>query len=213
MKRAYFFSTLLASSIAFGATPIDGWYSSVFGGITYVPDYIHIERDLLLDKSKFNWGYNAGGRVGCKSAPFRYEGELNWIQATTKQFHANQIHQHDHIQGESDAVAFLANVYYDFPDIVPSIEPFVSAGIGMAWVREELSSRSPFFGRIHFSDASTAFAYELSAGLNYNFAENYAVNIAYRYISTTKIHAVGKIYQPSSASVGVIYRWNEANYK
>ena len=44
MRIALFSSTLLASSLALAATPIDGWYGSGFGGYSYMPNTINATR-------------------------------------------------------------------------------------------------------------------------------------------------------------------------
>ena len=57
------------------------------------------------------------------------------------------------------------------------------------------------------------FSYQGTAGITYNFAEQYAVNIAYRYIATSKPEDFGRIFQAHLASAGVSYRFDCDTYK
>ncbi len=48
MKKALISATLLTAPLAFSATPIDGFYSSVFGGYSYLPNNISTTRGGLV---------------------------------------------------------------------------------------------------------------------------------------------------------------------
>lgn len=212
MKKTFTLITLLTSGIASAATPVNGWYSSVFGGYSHIPGNMRIYRNnLLFNNPSFNSGYHAGGRIGFKSNPLRYEAELSYISAKAKHFAVNSINQSG-IRGHSQATALMGNVYYDFPEIVPAIEPFLGVGLGYAWVDTSLQSNGPE-AAIRFNNSSTVFAYQGTAGLTYNFAENYALNVAYRYLATDKVHHLDKIYQANLATFGVVYRFDGSNYQ
>lgn len=212
MKKLLFSSAILASSIATAATPIDGLYANAFGGYAYLPDNINkMHNGLFRSHSAYNNGYNAGGSLGYKSAPLRYEGELTYIRANLHQFKVNGYRQRG-VTGLNQTGLAMANIYYDFPDMVPCIEPFLGLGIGYAYVDSTYRSKGPF-GSTHFEDADSAFAYQGIAGLTYNFAEAWALTVSYRYVATDKIHEFGKIFQANLANAGVTYRFDEGNYK
>ncbi|KTD62044.1 outer membrane protein [Legionella spiritensis] len=214
MKIAFISATLLSSSVAFSATPIDGWYGSVFGGYTYLSDNISETRNgLFRNEASYTSGsYNAGGRIGYKSTPLRYEGELTYLQGNLTKFDINFIRQSG-ITGQTQAALAMANVYYDFPDIVPAISPFLGAGLGYAWIDASFGSTGPSVGATYYKASNSVFAYQATAGITYNFAENYAVNLAYRHIGTDRVSDLNKVFQADLASVGVIYRFDKANYK
>lgn len=216
MRIAFLTATLLVSSIASAATPIDGWYSSLYGGYSYIPN--NVRKSYLgtqFNRATFNNGYNVGGRLGFQGGPMRYEGEFTYLNAQAGSFSSNrfiQFFRPNRLSGHSSAALGMANIYYDFPDMVPCIAPFVGGGIGYAWVNTRLTTRN-FFGFNNFSASDNLFAYQGTAGFTYNFAENYALNIAYRYIGTTNAGELGKKFQAHLASVGVVYRFNEYYYK
>ncbi len=212
MRIAFFPAALLISNIATAAAPIDGLYSSLFGGYTYLSD--NLSRNyygLAYTRATYNGGYNAGGRFGYKSYPMRYEGEITFLSVEAKKFSVNGIKLRN-ASGHSDAATAMVNVYYDFPEMVPCIAPFLGAGLGYAWVDASLKSNSPF-GQLHFKGSNSVFAYQGTLGLTYNFAENYALDIAYRFIGTERPDDLGKVFKASLASISAIYRFDEANYK
>ncbi|KTD30898.1 opacity protein-like surface antigen [Legionella moravica] len=213
MRISLLSAALLATGIASAATPVDGWYTSVFGGYTFIPgnidnytiDYIH------RDRAGYNSGYNAGGRIGFQSNPLRYEAEYTYLRANLKHFDIDHINQRD-ASGYSSGNFLMANIYYDFPEMLPAISPYLGLGIGYAYLQANLSSSGPIAPSF-FSVSDSAFAYQGTAGITYNFAENYAVNLAYRYVATDKPNGFGEIFQAHIASAGAVYRFDQVNYK
>ncbi|MDP1604816.1 MAG: outer membrane beta-barrel protein [Legionella sp.] len=213
MRIAFFSAALFASGIAVAATPIDGWYSSVFGGYTDIPDNLSTTRyGLSRNHSAYEPGYHAGGRLGFQSNPMRYEGEITYIESNLNTFFINGVRQ-TYVYGDTTAIVGMANIYYDFRDLVlPTIYPFVGLGLGFAYVDGDFKSRGPF-GHTFYEGSNGVFAYQGTAGLTFNFAENYALNIAYRYVGTDRVHDLGRVFQANLATLGVIYRFNENGYK
>lgn len=213
MRIAFFSAALLASGLASAAVPIDGWYASVFGGYSYLPDNISNTRFVFFTRAHASYdnGYHAGGRVGYQSNPLRYEAEVTYISADLEGFRLNNIRQTG-IDGESTATLAMANVYYDSPEIVPCVTAFLGAGLGYGYLTARLNGQGPIFPT-RFKATGSVFAYQGTGGFTYNFSENYAANIAYRYVGTERPNEFGKIFQAHLASVGVIYRFDGNNYK
>lgn len=209
MRITLFSAALLASGMACAATPVDGWYTSVFGGYTFVPDNIYnTSYGVVFDGVGYNNGYNAGGRIGYQSNPIRYEAEYTYLHANTKHFDIDQVRQ-DEVTGFTAGNFFMANLYYDFPNMLPAVSPYLGVGIGYAYLESNLTSS----GLTYFSTSDNAFAYQGTAGITYNFSENYAVNLAYRYVATDKSSDFGKVYQAHIANAGVVYHFDHGNYK
>lgn len=267
MRIALFSAALLSSTLATAATPIDGWYGSVFGGYSNLTNLVNRSTlDRIVDRPIFNTfnsftnfsplnnfnfdnlgfstprnGYNAGVRLGFQSNALRYEGEFSYIGAVNRHSsdnHRNRFNQfnpffnpfnsnlgnNERRNKETNAVFGMANVYFDFPVFVPCISPFIGVGIGYGWVESKLDFENPFFNgllnplpaynnRINLRLSDSAFSYQATAGFTFNYLENWALNIAYRYIGTTKLKDFDKTFQGNLLSVGVIYRFNEYNYK
>lgn len=211
MKIGFFSVALLASNIAVALPPIDGWYSSIFGGYSNLPKNINtIYQSQFFNNVGYQPGYHAGGRVGYQNNPMRYESEITYINNDIKQFYANYIQQTS-VDGQTEDFSAMANVYYDFAEILPCIAPFLGAGIGYSWIRTNFhdnDSPNPIF----FHGSNTVFTYQATTGLTYNFFENYALNIAYRYLSTVNADQLGRVFQANLATVGIVFRFDEASY-
>jgi len=213
MKKVLISATLLATHIASAATPINGWYGSVFGGYAYVPNNIsNTQLGLTRSNASYQSGFDAGGSFGFKSNPMRYEGELTYIDAKIDHFLVNNINQTG-TTGYTNAVLAMANIYYDFPEIVCAIQPFLGVGLGYAWVNGKLYSTGPAAGGTQFTGSNGLFAYQATAGLTYNFSESYALNLGYRYVATERADQLGKSFQAHLGNIGAIYRFDGARYK
>lgn len=212
MRIRLFTVTLLASTIATAATPVDGWYTNVFGGYTYLPDNIsNAASGVFFNGAGYTSGYNVGGRVGYQSNPMRYELEYTYLNATANNFNVNYIGQTG-VTGYSSANLAMANVYYDFREILPTLSPFAGAGIGYAFLQARLNSVGPL-ALTSFSTNENSFAYQGTVGLTYNFAENYALNASYRYVATSSSDGFGKTFQAHMANIGATYHFDYGNYK
>ena len=212
MRNILLSAALLTAGLATAATPIDGWYTSAFGGYTYVPDNLNTYRyGYYINHGSFNKGYNVGGRIGFKSNPMRYEAEYTFIHANARNFQLNYALQSG-VTGYSSANLLMANVYYDTPEMLPAISPFLGLGLGYAYVQNGLNSTGPVVP-LYFSASRNSFAYQGTVGLTYDFAENYAINLAYRYVATTSSDNFGSIFQAHIANAGVVYRFDNGLYK
>lgn len=212
MRLAFFSSLLFISSSIHAATPIDGWYSSAFGGYTYIPGNVNtIHNNSVYNDVVYQAGYFAGGNLGYKSHPMRYEAELTYFNANLNHFDLNYVTQ-NMTGGYNNALSGMANAYYDFPGILSCLEPFVGAGIGFAWLNAHLNNLTAN-NPSNFRITSIAFAYQAMAGISYNFAENYSVYTNYRYLGTPHIFDFGHVFQTHSANVGITYRFDYARYQ
>lgn len=216
MRITFFSAAIFASSLATAATPVEGWYSSIFGGYAYIPNNVtNYSQGLFRNGTSYNGGFNAGGRVGFKSLPLRYEAEFTYIHANLGGFFVNEIKQFG-VSGQFTESLGMANVYYDFPEMVPCVTPFISGGLGYAWFQARLASKGSIGGPLRptsYKHANSSFGYQVSAGMMYNFAENYSIDVALRYVGTGRAGALGKVVQANLASANITYRFDESSYK
>lgn len=205
-------ASFLASTLTYAATPVDGLYTRVFGGYTYLPDNVsNTAYGFVRNTVSYEGGYNAGASFGYQSHPLRYEMEYTYLSANTDGFDMNYIPQTG-VTGSSYANLLMANIYYDAPELVSSIVPYLGVGIGYANLHTTLNSTGPN-GFTSFSASDNEFAYQATAGLTYNFAENYGAHLGYRYAATNRAENFGKIFQAHIVSAGAIYHFDKGNYK
>lgn len=212
MKLLRFIPCVFLSGAIHAAIPINGWYDSLFGGYAYLPNNLNIHQfNYTYTNASYQSGFDVGANFGYKSNPMRYEGEVTYLKANIDKYSTNYIPQHN-VNGYNNALFGMANIYYDFNGIVECIQPFLGVGIGYGWVQTNIDSQGPLY-ITSFNSSNSAFAYQATAGLTYNFAENYSLNIGYRYIATSHISAFGDIFQANLANVGATYRFDGNNYK
>lgn len=212
MRISLFSAALFVSSATFAATPVDGLYTRVFGGYTYLPNNVSTTiNNNAWTAAAYGNGYHAGASFGYQSNPLRYEFEYTYLSADTRQFRINFIEQTG-VNGQVSANWLMANVFYDLPEVLPSIVPYLGIGVGYASLQTTLNGTGPN-GYTAFKATGNEFAYQATAGLTYNFAENYGANISYRYAMTNSAYEFGKIFQANMASAGVIYHFDKGNYK
>lgn len=211
MRYAFASVALFVSNLALATTPIDGFYASVFGGYTYLPNNIdNYNSGLLRTDATYQDGYHAGGSFGYKANPLRYEGQMTYLTADVKEFRINGLQQ-SHTNGLSQAILAMANVYYDFPGLIQYVQPYLGVGIGYAWVEVQLNTPNPYYTR--FKQSDSAFAYQGLAGFSFNYAETLSLNIGYRYAATPQIDPLGKHFQAHLATLEAVYRFDGNRYK
>ena len=213
MKKIIFSALILASGTSFAQVPINGWYSNVFGGFTQLPEDVNTTASgVYWNHTKYRYGYDAGGSIGFKSNPLRYEGQFTFLDVEAKNLSVNGLRP-ERLKGETTAAFLMANVYYDFPDMVPGISPYLGGGIGYGYINARMGAgnAAAFLYVLDVNDS--VFAYQGTAGLTYNFAENYAINIDYRYIGTSRVDGLGKIFQANLGEIGATYRFDGGVYK
>lgn len=212
MKSIISFFVLSMCSIAQAATPIEGLYYTIFGGYAYVPGNInHDYNGATLNNSSYRDGFEAGGSLGFKSNPMRYELEIKYLQANVKGFSVNGTPQ-TNTSGNNQDVLGMANILVDIPNFANALLlPYIGGGIGYGWFHSSLGSSAP--NSVAFSATNWPFAYQGIAGITFNFAENYALNANYCYIGTTNLGAFGEVFQAHIANIGVTYRFDGKKYK
>jgi opacity protein-like surface antigen len=209
MRFTLFSAALLATGLSTAAVPMDGWYLSAFGGYSYIPD--HVNNTLFgyfIHHAAFKNGYNAGARVGYQNCSLRYEAEYTYLHGGVKGFQVYDISQLD-VSGHTAANAIMANVYYDTPEILSNIAPYLGLGIGYAYIKDHLNSVVTPLDSVSFHAKEGAFAYQGTAGFSYNFCKNYALTLAYRYLATASSNKLGSRFQAHMASVGVVYHFDD----
>lgn len=203
----------LLSSHLFAAIPIDGLYTTAFGGLAVIPGNIDkyiSQYNINLNQASYNSGFSAGGSLGYKTAFFRYEAEVTYLDATVKQININQVKTTE-VNGDNQGVFAFANVFLDLPYKPANLlQPFIGGGIGYGWLQNNYSFiNTPYSEQIN----NNTFAYQGTAGLGFHFSENYSLSIGYRYLATPHINTLASNFQAHLLNASVIYRFDSCEYK
>ena len=184
-STAMFLGTMQASAADIEVAPEPmgwSWYVSVFGGWSMADE---IDGDFATGATTYEVeldlddGFTAGIAVGAHINEWlRGEIELsgNWHDAdgevgTTADTTPTEV------DGDVDAMFVLANLWLDLP-IGDVIRPYVGGGVGFGHLSVEVDTTG---GTTLFDESDWGFAYQLGAGVAFDFAENIAFDIGYRF--------------------------------
>ncbi|MCT8997947.1 outer membrane protein [Chelativorans intermedius] len=89
----------------------------------------------------------------------------------------------DFASAENRTLAAMVNGYVDLGTFV-GITPYVGAGAGLLYSKQELRVNSPTLGVAYAeTDRQYEFAYSLNAGVAYQLTRNVSVDVGYQYLS------------------------------
>ncbi|MFY7697899.1 MAG: outer membrane protein [Legionella sp.] len=212
MKLTFACTALLVSQISLAFTPINGGYANVFGGRHILSG--NLNRSFAKDhynNSQYKGGYNGGASLGFKDNPMRYELELSYFKTYMEKLKVNHM-MSDHIDGYHQGLLTFLNAYYDFPELIPTIQPYLGFGVGYTFLETKLGAMvNTESYNLHIKN--DVFAYQGMSGLTYNFAENYALSLGYRYVLATTTTKLGKNFKANMVNLGITYRFDEEKYK
>lgn len=113
------------------------------------------------------------GAIGAQLNPnFRAEGEIGWHYNT-----ADAVGFPDNFT--FNVLSFMGNAYFDIPTQSP-LRPYLGGGVGFA-----ISSLEDELGGFRASDSDLVGAFQLMAGLGYDFSPKATFTFGYRYFTTT----------------------------
>lgn len=203
---------LLVPSMAFSATPIDGAYTHLYGGYLYLPGNISNSIfNLNINQASYQNGYDAGFSMGYQLNPLRFDLDFNYLKAGLEGFNLNETAA-IHPYGYNDAFFASSDIYFDLPVNNTLLNPFLGLGLGYAVIHHQIQSYLTN-QNFNLNHSSNIFAYHAKAGIIYNFAENYALDLTYQYTRTKDDKYMGKYFQAHTANVGITYRFNGQFYK
>jgi opacity protein-like surface antigen len=144
--------------------------------------------------SNYDAGYFAGGMLGMHL--YRLTGVRGLRGDVEAGLHRSDVRRltsatsvgEPFVFGGTDIAYGLASLYYDFP-ASGRLRPFIGAGAGIAAVRlKSHGADVPVLGTIIrlllVDDSSVAFAYHVTAGLNFEISKSVTLEAAYRYLGT-----------------------------
>lgn len=158
------------------------WYVALRGGAVFADDTSFAALGTTIDNT-YDAGPFVAGAIGYQFGAWglRAEAELGYLESSVSSHDVAGVgnFSNDDAFGDTSAVFGLASLYYDLPLNSP-IRPFVGGGIGAADVSFENHGTTPT-GTV-LDDSSQAFAWHLTAGVNYDIAPNMALEVGYRYL-------------------------------
>ena len=132
-------------------------------------------------------GYDVGARAGYRFGDFRFEGEFDYANNSASTLVTplrldmpDFIRREDTLRGSTTGMTFLGNVIYDWnvPGLAGfGVTPHVLGGIGVGQISTDLK----WGDRTIVNSSDWNFAYQLGAGVRYQFTPAVSIDLDYRY--------------------------------
>jgi len=176
--------SVLALVLSFVAAPAfaAGGYLGVEGGAVWLSDSSWTAAGIGLGEAKFDTGYALGAVGGYNFGTWRLEGEFAYRSNDNKQISGFGFT--DPLGGETTSTTLMANAYYDFRMVSPTVYPYIGAGIGCSWVKENATDPT-FGGGTIINDTEAVFAYQFIAGIGFDVTKEFTIALDYRYFATS----------------------------
>jgi OmpA-OmpF porin, OOP family len=181
--------TLVFAGLCCTATPAHAQTSRVYFagymGLNNLPSMDFTESSVPASGSvKFDNSLSFAGALGIRmSKNFRLEGEISYSKSDLDRIDINGAGSFK-AGGSMTQWLGLANVYYDF-NVPWRVQPFIGAGLGMAFVDGDVTDISGFSA--DSSGSTTALAWQLGFGAKYRMSPDLALSAGYRWLDTSDL--------------------------
>ncbi len=167
---------LVAGLCTAASAQTDGLYAGVEAGVNFVPKIQFHMPDSNTWTQKQDLGYALAGQLGYAFGPVRVEGELSWRQNSMDKINDNL--GTFGADGNINAVAVMANVYYDIKTGT-QFTPYVGAGIGGINMDEDHITAN---GQLITKDSDLRLGYQGIAGVAYAVNDQLSIKADYHYV-------------------------------
>jgi len=156
------------------ANPLSGMpvYISVFGGANWMNDIITHRGGSTQDWA-VDPGYIIGGTVGA---------EFNDMLRAEVELSHSQNHMNTNYGLDLGATYLLGNLWLDWNNTSP-LTPYVGGGLGAGWANADTHGSTNH----GLSGGTSGLAFQLGGGIKYQFSQNVAFDLGYRYKSLNNI--------------------------
>lgn len=176
-------STSFASELLYSPTrDANPFYVGVFGGVVKMMDgkdtvtIAGVDVDFTkTNKTGYDAGLAAGYRFLCN---FRAEIALSHILANADTLKGDGVKLS--ASGETQVTPLMLNGYYDITQLSNVIVPYVGAGLGGAYVDENIKTA----GVQDWKGNDTVFAYQGIVGVGFRITPQLTASVDYRYLAT-----------------------------
>ena len=165
-------SMLSVSIPAMGKTT--DWYIEAKGGADWIQKIKN--KELSSGTETFKTGAGISFAVGQYLESWRFE-----MEAAHRSAKAKKVVDGPNDDGKFSYTSLMLNGYYDF---ICNDNFTVYGGLGLGYARASIKANNMPTGH-SFNDSAGVLAYQLMAGIGYDFTENFLVSLGYRLVSST----------------------------
>jgi len=179
-------SAVIAAGLAAGlctaaSAQTDGWYAGAEAGVNIVPKAKFGLADGNSWAQKQDPGYALGGEFGYAFGPVRVEGEVSWRQNDLNKI--TDAFGTSSAGGNINAVAAMANIYYDFYTGT-KFTPYLGAGAGGINISEDHARAG---GLLVTNDSDLKPGYQGIAGVSYAVNDQLSIKADYHYVRADQV--------------------------
>jgi len=183
---------IAAAAVLIGGTDAQGQerglYGELRGGAAFLTDSDVSGLGGLDGIASSDVGFLVEGAIGyALGTGLRGEFELGYRQNEYDKFEVPSVATVA-VDGNISGVTVMGNAYYDFDlggarNNMSAVTPFVGAGLGAAFLNTEVDSLAG--NPVGSNEDDTVFAWQVIAGLSYEFSPTVAGTLSYNYFATS----------------------------
>lgn len=134
---------------------------------------------------KYDNTLSFAGAMGIRlTKQFRVEGEVSYRKTDFDRVNFTNAGPFG-LGGDLSTWLYMINAYYDFDFEWEHIQPFVSAGVGIAHHNGAIDDTSGL--AVDASDSSLGFAWQVGGGLKYRMNDDLALTGGYRFLGSSDV--------------------------
>jgi opacity protein-like surface antigen len=204
--RSYLIAGVCATSMLLALTPLAqaadiepvpepvaemGWYVSIFGGWSHAKDeevfvsatgnyYDFVDADFDLDN-----GFMVGAALGASfndwlRGEVEVSGHFHDVQGDAYVYAQALFTATYDVDGDEDALFALANLWLELP-VGGFFRPYIGGGAGFGRLDVDVAFQTPGGDVSIVDDHDWGFAWQVGAGVAFEIAHNWAIDVGYRY--------------------------------
>ncbi len=170
------------------------WSMSVFGGASWL-DAVDFDGDDADVRFDFDTGFLVGGTIGYTFVDWaRTELEIGYAQYDLDSVRIDGSNVGDFGGADLGVLTFMGNMWFGFNMLPVLGNPVNDAGAGLGF--------SPYFGGglgigivdgaadgddFDWGDSETGLAWQVGAGVRWNFASNIGLDLGYRFRNVSNV--------------------------
>jgi len=208
---------LAVFALAFIATSAQaqntGFYVSGNIGLSRQPDYKGANTFFgapITLTARFNEGYKTGATIGYDFGAFRLEGEISYRDNDGDGAGSLTTVPAAPVVSEISSISYMANVYYDYHSGNSAWVPYIGGGVGTSTFDFSFSIPSAI-GSAIVNDKNTVLAYQIIAGVGYEFTQHLTVSMNYNYFATDDLEFLAN-KPPLIAAIGDNFVSSNSNH-
>ncbi|QJB57105.1 outer membrane protein [Pseudodesulfovibrio sp. zrk46] len=175
--------SLLISGVAFAGD--GGFYGAIKAGGSFLDaDKTHSTNATTATVTKSKFSTDSAGVIGAAVGYNWMDMDLPIRTEVEYMYHSDFKYKYEDsnstLTDEINIQTLMLNGYWDFYNST-AFTPYINAGVGFAWVKEDFKTGGTVSLSEPSSKTNTNFAWNVGAGVGWSITESVILDLAYRY--------------------------------